>query len=685
MRFGVHCRKCRCQSRIFPHSMNSTRMGGDTLFELQTFDRFRLCGESGSVAVRGDKFRVFIACLASTSGRLYDRDQLTGLFWADSEDRQAKQNLRGFLSRARRLLGPASLIVEGASVGLNAELIQCDSASFEALARSVRIAEQTRALTLYRGSYLDGLARGETEWEEWVAVQRRRYHKLAVESAISIAREYASQNEQAKALEIASRAIDLEPFQEEAQEILICSLVALDRKAEGLAHYQQYTARLQRELDTNPGRRLGELIDRIRAGSVIDSPIEASRIAKTPVSDRYSIALMPFEHLGRDSGQEAFCLGVSEDILIELSRFRDLFVIDRHSSFADSLASASADEIRDTLGVQYLVRGSIQLYTARLRLSVRLIDTEDNRQVWAERYDRKLSEIFQVQDDLVRSISATIVGWMERRGREKSRLKPTSDLQAYELVIQGRKHFLQMMPAQNRLARDLFQNAIERDADYCAAHTWLAEAHLGDWAGGWTAVPENSLALGHKIATHAIGLDDTDSRSHTALARALLWKGNFDRSAHHFERALDLNSSDTWVLTSAARFYLLEGHADRGLQLIERAARLSPLSRLNYHLGIAYFATRQYDQAAVALRAVSDPIDLVYAWLAASLAMLGESDKATATARQFDVSYRERYRELHKGSVPSAIGYLCERFPFRRERDRSRFVQSLKLAGLGPD
>lgn len=395
-----------------------------------------------------------------------------------------------------------------------------------------------------------------------------------------------------------------------------------------------------------------------------------------------TIAVLPFSNMSGDTEQDFFCSGMSEDIITELSRFRDLAVTDRASSFAIGARQTALCEIRDKLGVRYVVRGSVRRYGSRIRVTSQLVDTDSEKEIWAERYDRHISDIFAVQDALVSTISTTIVGWMERRGRERARLKPTSSLEAYELVIQGRAHFFRMLREHNIKARSYFEKSIELDPDYSSAYTWLAETHLGDWAGGWTRDPAKSLQTGLEYALKASWLDDTDSRSHAALGRAYTWLCKFDAARFHFDRALDLNPNDTWALTSSARCFILAGRPAEGFEQVSKAAKLSPLLGLNYQFGIANYAIGQYREAVRVLRAVRDPIDLVHAWLAASLARLGLREEAAAAGRNFRKSFNSRSREVGMAARQEPAEFLLERYPFVHDSERTGFIKSLRVAGI---
>ena len=239
-----------------------------------------------------------------------------------------------------------------------------------------------------------------------------------------------------------------------------------------------------------------------------------------------------------------------------------------------------------------------------------------------------------------------------------------------------------MLYNENREALALFEQALALDPGYAAAHAWLSEAHLGDWAGGWTPVPKESLTLGYRTASKAVELDDTDSRTHTALARASCWYGEFDRARHHFDLALNLNPSDAWALASSARCHILEGDVEKGVDQIEATVRLNPLGRYGYQLGIAYFNLARYADASRELRSVKEPIDLVYAWLAASLALERRTEEAADAAQAFQTAFDQRHRDCGVETKQSMGSFLAERYPFRRETDLAHLFDGLEMAGI---
>lgn len=643
-------------------------------YRLEILGGFRLSGPDGPVEVRGKKLRGLLAYLASAGPEAQTRGKTASVLWGSYFEEQARQNLRATLRRLRRLLGSAMVISEDDTLTLNPQLIECDATLFRSLAATGRPDGLKQAIELYRGDFLDGLDIPEAVWEDWGRNRRQEFRSLALECLLQIARSALTNGRGDECLAAATRAMQFDEFREDVHRVMMLALKMLNRRAEAHRIYELLEERLRDELGATPSEETSRLAQELKgAGSFSTRP----KAPRRPV-----VAVLPFVDRSQGSEQSLFCDGVTEDVISELARFRDLRVIDSSSSFSFKGKRIELSALRDALKVDYVVQGSLRRYGGRIRLSVQLSDTLAGSQIWSERYDREAEEIFAVQDDLVRTISATLVGWLERKGRERARERPTSSLAAYECVIQGRRHFLRMLHDENRAARSLFERALALDLYYPAAYAWLSETHLGDWAGGWTPDPKHSLSLGYDYASQAVELDDTDSRTHTALGRACVWYGNPERARHHFDRALMLNPSDAWALTSSARCHVLAGEAENGLRQIKTANRLNPLGRYGYQLGIGYFSMHRYPDAARQLKSVKEPIDLVYAWLAASLAFEGKADEAADMAARFHSAFDRRCQECGVEDGQSVRAFLANRFPFRLEADTKHFFSGIEKAGI---
>ena len=187
------------------------------------------------------------------------------------------------------------------------------------------------------------------------------------------------------------------------------------------------------------------------------------------------------------------------------------------------------------------------------------------KQRLAEILAADVEDIFEIQDEVVRTIVATLAGRLEQAVRERAKRKSTSDLKAYEYLVRSRKHYYVWTPTDNRSAREMFEKAIALDPGYAAAYAALAKSHYMDWVSGWCRDPDTGLALFFENAQRSVALDATDSRTHTALGSARLFRREYDQARVHFDRAPALNPSDTRALVNMARYDVNVANPDRSV------------------------------------------------------------------------------------------------------------------------
>ena len=261
---------------------------------------------------------------------------------------------------------------------------------------------------------------------------------------------------------------------------------------------------------------------------IADAGLAAGVPAKTyePLSlpDKPSIAVLPFTNMSGDLEQEYFADGITEDIITALSHFKELSVISRNSSFVFKGKAAAVRAVREQLKADYVVEGSIRKAGNRVRITAQLIDAKNDNHIWADRYDRDLADIFEVQDDVVRRVASTLVGRLEHERQERTRRQTNSQLKAYDLYLRAREHFFNWSIEDNRKARDLLESAIQIEPDYAAALALYSEVLLRMWLNGWSDRPEEDLAESFTVAKRADEIDDQDSRTQTALGMAYLFQ-----------------------------------------------------------------------------------------------------------------------------------------------------------------
>jgi adenylate cyclase len=353
---------------------------------------------------------------------------------------------------------------------------------------------------------------------------------------------------------------------------------------------------------------------------------------------RPAVAVLAFDNLSGDPEQEYFADGIAEDLITRLSGFRWFPVIARNSSFTYKGKAVDVKRVSEELGVRYVVEGSVRKAGQRVRITAQLIDATTGHHVWAERYDRELRDIFEVQDEVAETIAAAISPELRRADSERSLRSRPENLEAWDLFMRGLWHMPRVASRysqeDNRKARELFETAAAGDPGFAPAHFGMALTHLQDALNRWSESPSGSIARALERATLAVELDPRDAFAHNGLGLSLLFSGQTERAAQACRRALELDPSlavPHWGLGLATHRL---GRTDEACRLIERAARLSPrdpLAFLFWHtLALLHFARERYPEAAECAR---NSLDLdpgnarAARILAAALAELGRREE----------------------------------------------------------
>ena len=393
--------------------------------------------------------------------------------------------------------------------------------------------------------------------------------------------------------------------------------------------------------------------------------------------DKPSIAVLPFTNMSGDPEQEYFSDGITEDIITELARFRSLFVIARHSSFTFKGQSPDVQAIGKKLGVQYIVEGSVRRAGERVRISAQLVEAATGNHIWAERYDRLLDDIFAVQDEVTRTIVATLPGRLEGDYAKRARRKPTASMTAYDYLLRGHMHCHRLTRDDNAEARRMYRKAIELDPNLAQAHAWLAWTyHMGHYFVWET---HDSTDLAAESINKALALDDDDSFIRTVHAYTLRRDGRPEEAEMQFEKAVELNPNDAIATAWLAEFLVSRGRSGEALQWVEKAIRRDP-----YHVdwyciiqGEALYCLRDYTGAVRAIRQarLSDNY-WGNALLAASCAQIERMEEARTAAPRV-VNFRD---EAQMSGRPLPFSDL--EFDFADGADLDHFRDGLRKAGL---
>ena len=395
--------------------------------------------------------------------------------------------------------------------------------------------------------------------------------------------------------------------------------------------------------------------------------------AATATVKKPSIAVLPLANMSGDPEQELFADGLTEDIITELSRFHDLLVISRNSTFVHKGKAVKVQEVAREFGVDYVLEGSVRKAGDRIRVTVQLIDAETDRHVWAERYDRQLEDIFAIQDEMTRAIVATLPGRVEAATHDRAKRKPTGNMAAYECVLTAKVLHHRSTRDDNAEARRLLDRALAFDPNYAHAHAWKACVLGQTWVYDWCDDREATMLQVAAELDIALGLDDNDSDVHRILAALNLTRKDHDKAAYHQERALALNPNYDIVVVQQGEFLTWLGRPEEGIDWIKKAMRLNPYhpERFWNHLGRACYCAEKYADAAEAFSRITRPDHTHHAFLAATFAQMGNAVAATAHAAEV----------LKREPKFSVAIYLATQH-YKRDVDRQRHEDGLLKAGL---
>jgi adenylate cyclase len=328
------------------------------------------------------------------------------------------------------------------------------------------------------------------------------------------------------------------------------------------------------------------------AKTTADALIGSATVLKLP--DKPSIAVLPFDNMSGDPEQDYFTDGIVEDIITELSREPDLFVIARNSSFAYKGKSPDIREVARELGVRYVLEGSVRKTGNRIRLNAQLIKAETGHHVWAERYDRTLEDVFEVQDELTNTIQNTLLQKVRESGMDNAMSRAPKDMNAYDHMLRAFGLVLRFNRANNEEAIREAEAALDLDPSYARAHMVLAWAYLYTVWSAWTDDVEQAIERGYEAAQKAIAADRNDFWGHAALGFAELCLHHHERALSALDRALALNPNSADVRTMRGMVLNFLGRPEEGLKDIELAIRHNPhhpdwyligIGRANYMLG----------------------------------------------------------------------------------------------------
>ena len=665
--------------------------------ELDLLGGFQARAAGRPVDVPGRKERALLAILALPPGELRSRDRLAGLLWSDRGDKQARDSLKSAISRLKTAfssLHPAPIVSDREYIALDREKVAVDVAAFERLIGEGTPECIVRATGLYRGDLLDGVDVRDQAFEEWLLLERQRLRVLARDALGTLLDQHLASGARASAAVVAHRLLALDPLREGAHRALMQIYAEQGQATQALKQYQLCRDALQHELGVRPEAETERLYKSIAEKRGAVRPTVGESKATRPetteppgdflrpepggaVSAKPTIAVLPFENLCGDPEQQYFSDGIAEDIITDLSKVSGLFVIARNSSFTYRGKAVRVQEVSQELGVRYVLEGSVRKAGNRVRIAAQLIDGTTGGHLWAERYDRDLTDIFAVQDEVTREIVAALAVKLTKSEQHRLARKGTDNLEAYDHYLRGRQLALQRNRTGVAEARPLLERAIALDPQFAPAYTMLAYTHNLDHANGWHDAGGKSLQTAQELAQMAVARDDDDPEAHWVLGWVLLLGRQHDRAMAEVRTALRCDPNFALAHSLLGQVLYYSGRAAEALQPLATAFRLDPNNEQDPHLhylALAYFGLGRYEDAAAALkrRLVRKPdTDISRVLLAACYGYLGRVEEA-----------RAQWREVMRINPDYSLKHRRRVLPYKDPADFERIADGLRNAGL---
>ncbi|MDQ3697946.1 MAG: tetratricopeptide repeat protein [Gemmatimonadota bacterium] len=639
-----------------------------------------------------------LALLAAAGDRGVSRDALAAYLWPESDEERARTSLRQLIHALRAQLAAPELLLASAEVRLNPDSATSDVAEFDG---ALRGGNEEAAVALYSGPFLEGFyLRGADDFERWTATERASLsHRFA--RALETLAEQASANGEARAAaEWWRRLAHAEPLSARAATGLMRALEAAGERAAALQHAQAHQLLVREEVGGAPDPSVTELAAHLRraAAARVDvpradahaatgvtspeapaavpaslpasphaaAPAEAAPPARRPRARRVllllaaaglllalfgsyvlwrrpaatpSVAVLPFANTGGNLADEPLSDGLTDELIGALARVDGLRVAGRTSAFALKGHALGVRTVADTLGVAAVVDGSVRRVGRRLKVTAQLVRASDNAVLWADTYDRELTDVLDVQEEIARAIAGALRVTLVGAGDAALARRPTADPAAYELYLRGRHIFTTRTDRDAVLqAARYFEQAVARDSAYARAYAGLSDVHTRLAVFGFRR-PREEYARAKAAARQALALDSTLAEAYASLAHVLCvsdfdWRG----AERAFRRATELDPGYTFARVPFAICLLSEGRFADAIAQLDTARAADPLApAVSNVLGRVYVSARQPDRAIRHLREaleLSPQMDLAYQQLGHAYLQKGMHAEAIAALRQ---------------------------------------------------
>jgi TolB-like protein/Flp pilus assembly protein TadD len=400
--------------------------------------------------------------------------------------------------------------------------------------------------------------------------------------------------------------------------------------------------------------------------------------AELELSDKLSIAVLPFVNMSDDPKQEYFSDGISDDLITSLSKISGLFVIARNSTFTYKGKSVKVQQIAKELGVRYLLEGSVRKEGEQVRINAQLIDATTGHHLWADRYDGKIGDIFAVQDKFTRKIVSALAVQLTAREEESVTQKYTDSVAAYEAYMQGSEHLFRMTQEDLAKAVPFFEKAIEIDPDFGQAFTRFASVYQASLVTGWYRELGWSKARALRDKYLKIAMKNPTAEAHGMLSNIYTYKRQYKEAVAEAERAIALDPNSSQINFFMGVALIFAGRSAEAEDFLKRTMRLDPhypVNRLHF-LGLAQFSLGQFGEALTTLEGAHVRKPKFGEWpLWVTYAHLGREQEAADLTTKY-----MKGRGIHNRR--SAAEKFLKYFPFKDSTGEERFLDGLIKVGM---
>ena len=551
------------------------------------------CLRSGDEAIAGppaQRHRIALLTMIVTSWpQPLSRDRAVALLWPERDAANARRLLNLAVHVLRSVLDERTITSTVDALLFNPACVRCDLHDLRAAIASNEADEIVR---YYTGPLLDGFHLSEaSEFGYWLDDRRNELTHAYIGALRAIADRQEQSGDAHAMVGTCRRLVAADPYSGTHAQALMRALEASGDRAGAIHHASEYAHRLRSDLDLEPDPAVQALADALRA-----APRSAPFHSVAHQSRPGCVAVLPFVNLTADADNEYFADGITEDVIAHLSKIRALRVISRASVMPFKRRESSLKEIGRALGATILLDGSVRRAGDRVRIVAKLVEVESERHLWAETYDRQLTDIFSIQTDVALRIASTLEAELSIDEHTRVQRQPTTDIQAYQLFLQGRQQHIKYTPQAYHRAVEYFDRAIERDPSFALAmaHLGMAYAELSEHGA---IRSDFAYERAMKATRRALELDPDLSAAHCTMGHLkTVYEFDWLGAEEEFKRALELSPSNSDAFAGYGRLCAALTRYDESIALHRRARELDPLAH-RLDMVTTLLRAGQYDQA----------------------------------------------------------------------------------------